>query len=109
MFVNPSLDEVFLINSDDGVIHAASRMSKDCGIDGVHNGHFGILPCDDGERELMLIQFAEEYKELTLCKACFVRELDAERRRKAHADALEAAANRAAESVPEAGDGTTTA
>lgn len=34
MFVNPALGEIFLINSDDNTIHAASRLSTKCGING---------------------------------------------------------------------------
>ena len=88
MFVNPSLDEIFLINSDNGTIHAASRLSPACGINGEENGHFGILPCEAGERGAMLAQFEAEYGELTLCPSCFARELKERRRRAYQAEAM---------------------
>ena len=71
MFVNPTLGDIFLINTDTSTIHAASRLSDKCGINGEQNGHFGILPCEDKEREIMIQQFGREYPELHLCPHCF--------------------------------------
>lgn len=85
MFVNPALGEIFLINSDDNTIHAASRLSAKCGINGEQNGHFGILPCDNPqEREMMISQFGKEYAELHLCPHCFTDELEEKRRAEAN-------------------------
>ena len=85
MFVNPALGEILLINSDDNTIHAASRLSAKCGINGEQNGHFGILPCDNPqEREMMISQFGKEYAELHLCPHCFADELEEKRRAEAN-------------------------
>lgn len=87
MFVNPKLDEIFLVSGKTRMIHAASRLSDACGISGDENGSFGLVPSGADEREAMLTQFIEEYADLTLCPHCFADDLAERARRESKARA----------------------
>lgn len=68
MLINNNFDDIFLINRRTGEIHAASRMSGSCNVE----GNFDVIPTKDAKEQLRAFcDTVNQIGTLDFCGHCF--------------------------------------